>query len=287
MVDDGTATVSATGGSGTLTYNWTPAPGAGQGTTNATGLVGGQAYTVTVTDGGGCTDVVVVNIGTDPDPIATITIDANATCSGVCDGEATVNITNGTPTYTFVWSNGETTQQAQALCVGGISVDITDANGCTATATATITEPSALTLSISGTDPLCNGSLDGSADATIGGGTPGYTTSWAHGPTSEDLTGVLGSGTYTLEVTDANGCTISEDVTIIDPSPITSSITGTDISCNGSSDGTATATGSGGTGTLTYSWSPVPGGGQGTAGASGLDAVTYTCLLYTSDAADE
>ena len=70
------------------------------------------------------------------------------------------------------------------------------------------------------------------------------------------------------------------DVTITDPStPITSSITGTDISCNGAADGTATAAASGGTGTLTYSWSPTPGGGQGTDAATGLTSVAYTVTI--------
>lgn len=283
LIDNGSATVNASGGTGAITYTWSPAPGGGQGTANATGLIGGQTYTVTA-DASGCTDVLNVTIGTDPDPMVSITVDQNVLCNGACNGEATATATGGTPTYTYQWSNGETTQQATALCLGNHNLTITDANGCTATASTTINEPNMLSVSITGTDPLCAGGNDGSADVTIAGGIPTYSTNWAHGPTVEDLTGVLSSGTYTLTVTDGNGCSIVESVTLNDPPLIATSITGTDISCNGASDGTSTVTASGGTGTLTYNWSPAPGGGQGTAAVTGLLPTTYTVTITDGNA---
>ncbi len=279
MVNNGTATVTATGGSTPYTYTWTPAPGGGAGTASVSGLAGGTAYSVTITDAGGCSDVIIVNVGTDPDPTASVTVDSHASCSGVCDGVATATMTGGTAGYSYLWDNGETTQQATALCLGNPTVTITDANGCTATAGTTITEPGALNVSLTGTDAQCNGATDGSADATISGGTAPYSPLWQHGPNVEDLNGVLGAGTYTLDVTDANGCTVSANVTIAEPPAITSTISGTDVSCNGGADGTATAAASGGTGTLTYSWAPAPPAGQGTNSVSGLNPNTYTVTI--------
>ncbi len=280
-VCNGTASINATGGSGALTYVWAPAPGGGQGTPNATGLCGGTTYTVTVTDAGGCSDVTNVNIGTDPDPTAAIALDQNAQCNGVCDGQATATMTGGTAAFTYAWSNSETTQQAVALCVGNHTVTITDANGCAATANIAITEPTGLTLNIAGTDATCNGVCDGSADATITGGTAPYTTVWQHGPTSEDLNGVLCANNYTLDVTDNQGCTVSASVTINEPTAITSSITGTNVTCNGANDGTATVTAGGGTGALSYNWVPAPGSGQGTNSAGGLVGGTAYTVTVT------
>ncbi len=280
MVCDGTAGFTVAGGSAPITYAWNPAPGGGQGTPNATGLCGGTTYTLTATDNSGCSDVATVTIGTDPDPTITINVDQDAQCNGVCDGAATATVNNAAAPITYTWGNGESAQQAIALCVGNTTLDITDNNGCTASASVTITEPTPMTLTINGTDANCNGACDGSADATVGGGTAPYTAAWQHGPTSQDLTGVLCAGTYTLDITDNNGCTISETVTINEPTAITSSIAGTNVSCNGAADGTATVTAGGGAGGLNYNWVPAPGAGQGTNSVSGLTGGTaYTVTI--------
>lgn len=283
MINDGTATVSVTGGSGSPSYSWAPTPGSGQGTASASGLTGGTAYTVTVTDAG-CSDVLVINIGTNPDPTASATVDQNALCSGNCNGQSTASMTGGTGPFTYDWSNNESTQQAIALCIGSTSVLITDANGCTANASVNITSPNPLSVNIVGTDATCNGGTNGSADATITNGTAPYTMSWTHGPTSVDLNNVLAAGNYTLQVTDANGCVASGNVTISEPSPINiSSISATPVACSGSCDGIATANASGGTGTLSYEWFNSSNVSSGTNNPqSGLCAGSYT--LEVTDA---
>lgn len=279
---NGQASATTSGGTGAISVEWFSDPGltASLGTSNPlTGLSAGTYY-VEATDANGCAASTTVTIANLAAPTVAITIDQNAQCNGVCDGQATATVTGGTAPISYAWNNGETAQQALALCAGAIDVTITDVNGCTATVTDAITEPAAMTLTIAGTDANCNGACDGSADATVAGGTAPYTAAWQHGPTSQDLTGVLCVGTYTLDITDAQGCTISETVTIAEPTAVTSSITGTDVSCAGAADGTATVTASGGTGALTYNWTPVPLGGQGTANATGLSGGTaYTVTI--------
>ncbi len=278
---NGDVGVVATGGTiaADYTYAWTDGGGSPVGSTATLTGLGAGTYTVVVTDDNGCTVTDNITIGNQTAGTLAVTLDNDASCASVCDGAATATMTGGTPGFTYAWDNGETTQQAVGLCVGTHNVTVTDANGCALIGSVVVTEPAPMTLTIMGTDPLCNGVNDGSADATVSGGTMPYIFAWQHGPTVEDLNGVLGSGTYVLDVTDANGCTVSASVTLTDPPAITSSITGNDISCNGAMDGDATVTASGGTGTLVYNWAPAPAGGQGTATATGLDAQTYTVTV--------
>ncbi|MCB9196203.1 MAG: SprB repeat-containing protein, partial [Flavobacteriales bacterium] len=277
MVNNGTATISVSGGSGSPSYSWSPAPGGGQGTTSVTGLIGGTAYTVTVSDAG-CNDVLVVNIGVNADPTASTVVNQNVLCPGDCNGQATATMTGGTSPFTYSWSSGETGQQATSLCSGSAAVTITDLNGCTATSSAAITAPNPLTVSIIGTDATCNGGTNGTANVTITDGTAPYTISWSHGPTAEDLIGVLAAGTYTINVTDANGCSVSESVIIGQPNPITiNPISAIDVSCNGGSNGSVTASITGGTGAISSTWTNSSSTPVGTgASASSLPIGTYT-----------
>lgn len=288
MVDDGTASVTVTGGAGSPTFTWAPVPSGGQGTASITGLVGGTTYTVTVDDAG-CTDVLSVNIGTDPDPTAATALDSDVLCPGDCNGQATATMTGGTGPFTYAWDNAETTQQATALCFGTSNVTITDNNGCTADASVTVSAPNPLTVNITGTDVTCNGGTNGSADVTIADGTQPYTTAWTHGPTSEDLTGVLAAGTYTINVTDNNGCQVSESVTIGEPAAIViNPISATDASCNSGMDGEVDATASGGTGTLDYEWFDAGTSSIGTtASVTGLTPGDYDVVVTDDNSCTE
>ena len=119
-----------------------------------------------------------------------------------------------------MWSNGATTATASGLLAGTYTVTITDANGCTDTEIATLTEPALLVLSTTSTNVTCNGGLDGSIDLTVAGGTLPYSYSWSNSAATEDLSGVA-SGTYTVTVTDANGCNENTSETLSEPAVLT------------------------------------------------------------------
>ena len=156
----------------------------------------------------------------------------NVLCFGNSTGSATVTAANGTSGYTYSWApSGETAATASGLAAGTYTVTVTDANGCTTTATANITQPAAaLTASITAqTNVLCFGNATGSATVTAANGTSGYTYSWApSGETTATASG-LAAGSYVVTVTDANGCTTTATATITQPAAaLTASITSSD-----------------------------------------------------------
>jgi hypothetical protein len=272
---NGSATVSVTGGTPGYTYSWAPAGGTAD---TATGLSAGT-YTVTITDANGCTATQSFTIAEPAVLVASPISQTNIACNGGATGSATVTATGGTGAYTYSWSpSGGTADTANGLSAGTYTATVTDANGCTATQTFTITEPTAIITSVSSqTNVSCFSGTNGSATVTATGGTPGYTYSWSpSGGTADTATG-LSAGTYTVIITDANGCTATQSITITEPSLVTTSIaTQTNVSCNGGSNGSATITATGGSGIYTYSWSPSGGTGDT---ANGLTAGTYTVTV--------
>lgn len=206
---DGSATVTATGGTAPYTYLWSN----GQTTATATGLAAG-GYTCTITDANGCTSVETIAVSNAGAPTATISASTDATCAGAADGSATVSATGGSSPYTYLWSDGQTTATATGLSAGTYSVTVTDASGCSSVVNVTINEPAALSITVDGTsNPTGSSATDGSISTTVTGGTAPYTYSWDNGATTDDITG-LGTGVYVLTVTDANGCTTTETVTL-------------------------------------------------------------------------
>jgi hypothetical protein len=216
---DGGATVSFSGGSGPYTYQWIPVGGSAP---SATGLCAGN-YTVNVSDAVGCSSWATVIITQPPAVTASGYTINNVSCNGGNNGMATVNPGGGVGVYSYVWSPaGGTNVTASNLGIGTYTVTVIDANGCTATSTATITEPTLLTaFAVVGTNASCATCTDGSAYVIANGGTPGYTYSWNTSPvqTTFSATG-LSPGNYTVCVTDANGCSTCSGVTITYPTSI-------------------------------------------------------------------
>jgi|GEM_PF-580360 len=136
---------------------------------------------------------------------------SDATCAGACNGAVGLTVSGGLQPVTVAWSNGG---DGTGLCAGSYSVSITDAGGCSSTLDFTIGEPAPLALSITSTDPACPNDLSGTIQVVVTGGTPNYDFDWSNGNTDANLTG-LGTGAYTLIVTDFNGCSISETVTLV------------------------------------------------------------------------
>jgi gliding motility-associated-like protein len=273
--NNGSATIAPVGGTPGYTYSWAPFGGTSATATNLTA----QIYTVTITDLNGCTQIQNITI-TQPTAItSSVSAQSNVLCNGGNTGNATISPSGGTPGYTYSWApSGGTNATATNLTAQIYTVTITDLNGCTQTQLVSITEPSVITSSISTqTNVLCNGGNTGSATISPSGGTPGYTYSWAPSGGTNATANNLTAQIYTVTITDLNGCTQTQTVSITEPTPLTSSITNqTDLLCNGVNTGSATVLPSGGTGPFTYNWSP-SGGNAST--ANGLSAINYTVTV--------
>lgn len=297
---DGEANANPLGGVPGYTYEWfDDATGLTTGITDqhATGLCAGD-YFVIVTDAAGCTATsAVITIG-EPAPFV-INVDAYpVSCFGVCDGSADIDISGGTPPYTFSWTTFPggigvgATDSISGLCPGEYQIIVTDDNGCVSAATVVeVLEPEEILILITGTDPTCYDLCDGTANAVVSGGTPVYTYSWSPTPGTGDGTPTpsdMCAGTYTLTVTDANGCTNDNTVTLNSPSLYDITAIVTDLDCAGDTDGAIDITvNSGGSGFgYTYTWVPTPPFGDGTPNVSGLGAGTWTVTIADSEGCD-
>lgn len=208
------------------------------------------------------------------------TAHTNIPCYGNNNGTATVSVISGVSPYTYIWSTipASTNATVTGLPPGTYTVTVTDAIGCTETQSVTITQPSALTASVSNTNVLCNGGNDGSSNASVSGGVSPYSYSWSTIPVQTGINASgLSAGTYYLTVTDANGCTETLTSIITEPALISGSIIPANVTCNGLCDGTANVTGSGGNPGYSYSWSTTPV--QNSANATGLCAGNYTVTI--------
>lgn len=276
--NDGTITVGpASGGTGTYTYS---VDGVNfQSSSSFSGLVAGT-YTVTIHDVASCSGNTTVTI-TQPTAITASATTTPALCHGEYNGSLTVTATGGTSPYMYSL-DGENFQSYNSfseLEAGTYTVTVRDANGCQYIMTVTVTEPSIVSASITTGSSTC-----GNANGTLlvigsGGSGSGYQYS-INGTTfngSGSFTG-LTSGAYYVIVTDGSGCMQVFNTSIVDANgPTITSISHTDVACNGGNDGTITInTVSGGTGTLQYS---VNGYWQTSNSFSGLDAGTYTVLV--------
>jgi gliding motility-associated-like protein len=207
----GSATAEASGGTAPYSYSWDSDPV--QTAALAENLAAG-VYTVTVTDANGCTATSTVTITQPPVGITVNITSTDVLCFGEANGTATAEASGGTAPYSYSWNTTpeQTAATATGLAAGSYTVTVTDADGCTATGTVMIVEPLALVLSASSTDASCPDVTDATIDLTISGGTSPYSVIWNDGSTSEDRTSVT-NGTYTVVVTDANGC--SANLTVV------------------------------------------------------------------------
>ncbi|HXB13988.1 MAG TPA: hypothetical protein VNZ45_18505, partial [Bacteroidia bacterium] len=264
-------TVTANSGTPPYVYSWNTAPI--QTNATATGLTAGT-YKVTITDFVGCTASASILI-TEPPAIVIGMASTQATC-GNSNGTATATPTGGTGAYTYSWApSGGNAATATSLAPSTYTVTVKDANGCTVTASIPVTNPGSLSAAPTAIDVKCNGSATGSAMANPSGGTAPYTYSWApSGGNANTATG-LTAGTYTITLTDKNGCISIATATITEPAVISIGVGSTQATCGGS-NGTATATPAGGTGSYTYVWAP---SGGNAATATGLSASTYTVTV--------
>ncbi len=265
--NDGSVDLTVSGGVPAYTYFWTN----GSVSEDLSGLAGGT-YTVIVHDANGCS-IVASQVVTEPTAIAPTVSVLNILCNGGT-GLVDLTVTGGTPGYTFDWSNSTSSEDLVNVVAGTYTVTITDANGCTATVSATVTQPTALLVTGNSTDVSCNGGTNGTININVSGGVVPYTFAWSNGETTEDLSGLV-AGVYNCVVTDGNGCTNGVSFTINQPTAITSSVAGTDVTCHGAANGSAILTVNGGTPSYTFAWSNF----QVSQNLSNLSGGTYFVII--------
>lgn len=238
---DGTASINPVG---TPPFQWIWSTGD---TTSLalSGLCAGS-YSVSITDSSGCTGNESF-ILTEPVAINYSTTFTDATCAGLCDGQATI-IASGNGTLTYQWNTNpvQTDSAATGLCYGFTSFTITDTNNCSVTDSVLIFEPFPITIGNSMLPISCTGDCDGFIHIIPSGGTPSYTYLWSTGVTFDSMINLC-PGTYTVTVTDANQCTATTSYTLTDPDPISITFNVVNASCVGCNDGSITASASGGT----------------------------------------
>ncbi len=273
---DGSVTITVSGGATPYTYAWSN----GAITQNLMGVAGGS-YSCTVSDASGCAFVVAPVTITEPATLG-YTIDVaviQLPCAGSNAGAIGITTTGGTAPYTYLWSNGATSEDVSGLTAGTYSGTITDANGCTlASPSIPVTEPMALGYNIDAAviQLACKGDATGLIAITTTGGTAPYTYAWSNGATSEDVSG-LTAGTYSGTITDANGCMLaSPSIPVTEPAmALVLTLDGVVDENGGDGSGAVNITVTGGEAPYTYAWS----NGEMTEDIAGLSMDDYFVTL--------
>ncbi|MBI5219769.1 MAG: T9SS type A sorting domain-containing protein [Bacteroidia bacterium] len=209
-----------------------------------------------------------------------ITTSTNVACHGDSTGAATAMASGGTAPYSYHWNTNDTTQTITNIPAGTYSVTVTDALLCSDTATITITQPQPLIVTITSSSSYCGGST-GTAVATVSGGTPPYTYHWNTCPVQTTAyANNLGAGSYTVTVTDANGCNVSVTVIVSAAPPLQATITNVTPSCQPEATGSACVTVSGGSAPYAFQWS----NGSTTSCCYGLPAGSYAVTVTDANA---
>ncbi|MBL4703800.1 MAG: SprB repeat-containing protein, partial [Flavobacteriales bacterium] len=286
---DGELTANPSGGTGPYSYLWNPTA---QNTQTAIGLPAGT-YVVSVMDFNGCMGYDTLVISDIPAPTAAISSFVDVACNGDATGEATVLASGGTGVYTYNWSpSGGSNTLATGLVTGFYTATVTDNAGCITAVSVFINEPTALTILVGPINANC-GLADGSASVIVSGGTvgTGYQYSW-----SNSLGFVIGTtpsinisaGTYYVNVTDDNFCTISDSIVVNENPPGVVTTAAVAMTCFASCNGSGIAAISGGTPPFQFQWDdPALTNGQNVTGlCNGVFIVTVTdgigCIVIDS-----
>lgn len=273
----GSATIIGSGSNPPFTYSF-------NGTIDADGILTNLPagnYTVLVIDDVNCSIGVDFTIE-EPDSLTSVDAVINdISCNSLEDGEGTITVVGGNYPYSYLWSTGSTDSIATGLVLGENYVTITDFNGCQTFDTLDIIQPDVLTVSITADSINCYAGTDGNAMAFPVGGTPlisgDYTYLWSD-MQNDAVANNLSAQTYSVLVTDLNGCTAFASITMEEYDELDLTlISSTLASCNGVQDGTATIEPTGGAGGYTYAWQVL--GNQTTQTAVGLIEGTYTVVV--------
>ncbi len=275
---NGFATVGASGGTGFYNYMWNTTPTT---LTQSVSSLNPGTYTATVSDANNCSATSSITI-TEPPALTISSAGLPVTCNGLNNGQGIVIPAGGTPTYSYQWlPSGGTTASTTALGPGIYTATATDANGCTITASVTITEPAPLITIASGGTTICTGQ-NATVSAVATGGTAGYTFTWTGiGTGATQSVSPTSNTTYSVIATDSYGCLgttamVSVNVTSLTLANLTVS-PGASM-CIGNS-ATVASNVFGSTGPVTINWSGGLGSGNGPFTVSPTTNTTYTVTV--------
>ncbi|MBD77827.1 MAG: hypothetical protein CL840_02645, partial [Crocinitomicaceae bacterium] len=254
---DGGIFITATGGTGSLSYLWSP----GGKTTPDLDTACSGIYSVRVTDGAGCSSTFQDTIDAGSALMTTVTKLSDVSSSSACDGAASVSVSGGKPTYKYLWTGGGTLSVVNNLCKGMNYVTVTDSNGCSGVDSVLILEPNVLTLTKVDTNQPACGKCDGKIKITVSGGTTPYTYKWDNGDTADSTLNRC-AGVIQVTVSDAGSLSQVFNIGLNSSNAPSISVVVTDASCNGACDGSATATASLGTAPYSYNWPTIAVTGQ-------------------------
>ncbi len=294
---NGAVTITVIGGSpvGSPVYQsfaWTGPSGFTASTQNITGLKAGR-YDVTITDANSCTATDSVLIS-EFNAIAISNTKVDVACNAQTTGSIDITTTGGVGPYSYAWTGpgtfSSTSEDITNLVAGSYTVTVTDANSCVKSSTIIISEPTAISISSTKVNVLCNGASTASIDLTVSGGTPNYTAAWT-GPgtftaTTEDLSS-LAAGTYNVTITDNNLCTSTSSVTITEPTKLTLTTSKVDVLCNGKSTGSIDLTIAGGVTAYSKSWTGPSSYSNNTEDINGLAAGSYSVTVTDANSCAE
>lgn len=267
----GSIDITVGGGTAPYTYLWNTAA-----ITEDILLLSAGNYSCTVTDAGGCSFDLSATVNDDPGNLQIFAQTLTNESCGLNNGAIDITMAGGTPAYTYVWSNGATTQDISSLNEGNYSLFVSDAGGCSFNTDFTLINAGG-NMTISGAvvgNEIC-GNGSGSIDITLTDGTAPFLFTWSNGAISEDVSG-LTAGSYTVTITDINGCSTNGTFTVGSDNGtlnLVSSIV-TDENC-GDGQGAINITISGGSAPITYDWSS----GETTQDLSGLSAGNYSLVV--------
>lgn len=264
---------------------------------NNSTLSNSGTYSIEVLNTTGCGNITTsISVIVNPSPHPSIST-TNVLCAGDSNATAQINTSalGGTPPYSYLWNNGETSSSITGLVAGTYAVNIIDANGCSDDTTFGLSNPDLLNISFpqysiysGGYNISCSGASDGFLDLYVNGGTPPYIFNWNNGQyTTQNLTTIPG-GNYSILVTDANNCTATGYFSLTEPLPIhldslysPAGNGGYNISCAGELSGEIFTSVSGGISPYTYLWS-----GPGSFSSSDADPRNLAAGLYLLNVSD-
>lgn len=245
----GSASVNASGGTGSYSYVWNTTDS----TQQITNLPPGDYY-CTVTDINGCTVEALAEVGAYGEGETQITQLQEVLCHGDATGVLQAESVDGTAPFDYLWSNNSSSNTINNLYAGTYYVTITDTYGCEGYAEYTITEPPQIIVNAEISDVLCRGGSDGEITLSTEGGVGPYVYNWSNGPTSSHISG-LSAGTYSVTIEDMNGCLYQDYYIVSQPEKdISMQLITQDVQCYNQNNGAAIATADGGTPPISVLW---------------------------------